>query len=58
MRGTSPEILKYTYEVIYNAHAVYPCTSMPRIGAKGVIDQQAIADVMAYLLDPKSPVNK
>ncbi len=58
MRGNSPEVLKYTYETIYNAHVTYACTSMPRLGAKGVIDQQSIADVMAYLLDPASPVNK
>jgi sulfur-oxidizing protein SoxX len=58
LRGTSPEMLKYTYEVIYNPHSYFACTSMPRIGAKGVLTQQQIADVMAYLFDPESPVNK
>jgi len=31
---------------------------MPRIGAKGVLTQQQIADVMAYLFDPESPINE
>jgi sulfur-oxidizing protein SoxX len=58
IRGNSPEMLKYTYEVIYNPHAYFACTSMPRIGANGVMTQQQIADIMAYLFDPESPVNK
>ncbi len=58
IRGASPEMLKYTYEVIYNAQAYFACTSMPRIGANGVLSQQQILDVMAYLFDPASPVNK
>jgi sulfur-oxidizing protein SoxX len=57
-RGTSPEVLKYTYDVIYNPHAYFACTNMPRMGSTGVLNQQQIADVMAYLLDPASPVNK
>jgi len=57
LRGSSEEILKYTYGVIYNAHAYFPCTNMPRMGAKGVLTAEQIADVMAYLIDPASPVN-
>ncbi len=58
MRDRSEQTLKYTYEVIYNAHAFFPCTKMPRFGANGILTQQKIADVMAYLLDPESPVNE
>ena len=58
MRGTSEAILNYTYEVIYAAHTHFPCTHMPRFGANGVLSEQQIADVMAYLLDPWSPVNQ
>lgn len=58
MRGTSEPVLKYTYEVIYNPHAVYACTHMPRIGANGLLTQEEISHVMAYLLDPESPVNQ
>ncbi len=57
-RGTSPDMLKYTYDVIYNPHVYFACTAMPRSGAAGILTQQQIADVMAYLLDPNSPVNK
>jgi sulfur-oxidizing protein SoxX len=31
---------------------------MPRFGYHGVLTQQQISDVMAYLLDPASPVNQ
>ena len=57
-RGTSPDMLKYTYDVIYNPHVYFACTNMPRMGAAGVLSQQQVADIMAYLMDPNSPVNK
>ncbi len=57
-RGTSDAILKYTYEVIYNPHAYFPCTHMPRIGANGILTSEQISHIMAYLFDPESPVNK
>jgi len=57
-RGMSEETKKHTYEAIYNPHALFPCTNMPRFGLNGVLTQQKIADLMAYLLDPESPVNK
>lgn len=56
-RGTSEQMMKYTYEVIYNPHAFFACTKMPRIGANGILSQEKIADVMAYLMNPDSPVN-
>jgi sulfur-oxidizing protein SoxX len=58
LRGTSKEMQKYTYEVIYNAHAYFPCTKMPRFGANGFLTREQIADVMAYLMHSDSPVNK
>lgn len=57
-RGASEDMLKYTYDVIYNPHAYFACTNMPRMGAVGVLSQAQIADIMAYLFDPNSPVNK
>jgi L-cysteine S-thiosulfotransferase len=57
-RGTSDAMLKYVYDVIYNAHAYFPCTQMPRMGAKGILTQEQIADVMAWILHPESPVNQ
>ncbi len=58
IRGAEPEILKFAYDMIYNPNATYPCTNMPRFGANGVLTEQQIADVMAYLFDPASLVNK
>ena len=58
IRGTSDAIKKYTYDVIYNSHSAFPCTNMPRFGVSGYLDQQSIFDIMAYLLDPESPVNE
>ena len=57
-RGTGEAMLKYTYDVIYNPHAYFPCTKMPRFGALGTLTQQQIADVMAYVMHPESPVNQ
>lgn len=56
-RGNNEATRRFVYEVIYNAHAYFPCTNMPRMGANGLLSQQAIADIMAYVLDPASPVN-
>ena len=56
-RGQSEPIIKYTYEMIYNPHAYFPCTNMPRIGANGVLSKEQIRDVVGYLLDPASGVN-
>jgi sulfur-oxidizing protein SoxX len=58
IRGSGPDMLKYAYDMIYNANTYFPCTSMPRMGANGVLNQQQITDIMAYLFDPASPVNK
>ncbi|MBE0471391.1 MAG: sulfur oxidation c-type cytochrome SoxX [Methyloprofundus sp.] len=57
MRGTSEAMLKYTYQKIYNAQATKACSNMPRFGYHGVLDDKQIADIMAYMLDPNSPVN-
>lgn len=57
-RGASEDMLKYTYDVIYNPHVYFACTNMPRIGSSGVLSPAQISDIMAYLFDPASPVNK
>lgn len=58
LRGNSQEILRLTYAIIYNAHSIFPCTRMPRQGANGLLTQEEILHIMAYLFDPKSPVNQ
>jgi sulfur-oxidizing protein SoxX len=57
-RGNSEEAVKYTWGKIYNAEAYSACTNMPRFGAKHILTEQQIKDVVALLLDPNSPVNK
>lgn len=58
LRGRSPETVKYVYEKIYNAQAYFPCSLMPRFGHNGWLSTKEIADAVAFLLDPESPVNK
>jgi len=53
----SAEMLKYTWGKIWNAKATNACSNMPRFGHAGVLTEGQIRDVMALLLDPKSPVN-
>ncbi|MBD3767471.1 MAG: sulfur oxidation c-type cytochrome SoxX [Gammaproteobacteria bacterium] len=57
-RGTSAEIIQYTYDKIYNAQAFMPCSNMPRFGHNGIITAQQVADITAFLLSPESPVNQ
>lgn len=57
-RGNSPEIVKYTWGKIYNAKAFNACSNMPRNGDAEILTEQQIRHLMAFLLDPASPVNK
>lgn len=57
-RGNSEAIAKFTYEQIYNAWTYFPCSNMPRLGANGHLTPEQIAHVVAYLVDPQSPVNR
>jgi len=58
LRGNSPEMQKYTYGRIYNSKAYNLCSQMPRLGHSGTLTEQQIKDLVAYLLDAESPVNK
>lgn len=58
LRGTSAEVVKYTWAKLYNAQAFNACSRMPRFGHNEVLTEQQLKDVMALLLDPQSPVNK
>jgi len=50
-------ILKYTWAKIWNSNAYMACSGMPRFGHAKLLNEDQIRDVMALLLDPKSPVN-
>ncbi|MBI1397515.1 MAG: sulfur oxidation c-type cytochrome SoxX [Betaproteobacteria bacterium] len=55
--GDTAESRAYTYRKIYNAQAFHACSAMPRFGTNGWLTPEQIADLVAYLLDPGSPVN-
>jgi L-cysteine S-thiosulfotransferase len=57
-RGNGTETQRYAYGRVYNAKAYNACSQMPRLGYSGTLSEQQIKDVVAYLLDPASPVNR
>ena len=54
----SKPIVEYTWGKLYNAKAYNACSGMPRFGHAGMLDEKQLKDLMALLLDPKSPVNE
>jgi sulfur-oxidizing protein SoxX len=54
----SAPIIQYTWGKLWNSKAYSACSNMPRFGHAKLLDEQQIRDVMALLLDPKSPVNQ
>jgi sulfur-oxidizing protein SoxX len=54
----SKAIVEYTWGKMWNTHAYNACSHMPRFGHKGVLNEKQLKDIMALLLDPKSPVNQ
>ena len=57
-RGFTPEMERYVYGKVYNSEAYLACTNMPRFGHMGILTEQQIKDVVALIMDPKSPVNQ
>jgi sulfur-oxidizing protein SoxX len=57
-RKYDPAEIKQAYTKIYNSQAVIPCSNMPRFGTNKFLSEQQIKDVLAFLFDPESPVNK
>ena len=51
-------MLQYTWTKLWNTHAYNICSHMPRFGAAGILTEQQLRDVMAFLFDPQSPVNR
>lgn len=58
IRGYSEEIVKYAYDKIYNSNAFSACTNMPRFGLHNWLTPEQITHIVAFLMDPESPVNK
>ncbi len=51
-------IVQYTWGKLWNSKAYAACSNMPRFGHLGLLNERQLRDVMALLLDPKSPVNQ
>ncbi len=58
IRNFSPADTKAAYEKIYNSHAAFPCSNMPRFGTNKILTIEQITDIVALLMSPDSPVNK
>jgi len=58
IRKYAEEDVKAVYDKIYNAHAGFPCSLMPRLGSNGVLSIDQIKDLVALVMSPESPVNK
>ena len=54
----SEAIVKYTWGKLWNSKAYSACSNMPRFGHNKLMNEQQLRDLMALLLDPKSPVNQ
>jgi len=58
MRGYTKEVVEYTWGRISNSKAYNACSNMPRFAHFKLLNEKQMQDVMALLLDPKSPVNQ
>jgi len=56
--AASAPILQYTWVKLWNSKAYSACSNMPRFGHEKLLTQDQLRDIMALLLDPKSPVNQ
>lgn len=58
IRGHSQPVLKLAWSMVNDMKGYTVCSAMPRFGAKGILTEQQLKDVMALLFDPASPVNQ
>jgi sulfur-oxidizing protein SoxX len=58
LKDFKPEEAKATFAKIYNAQSQLACSTMPRFGHTGFLNEEQIKDAVAYLFDKDSPVNK
>jgi sulfur-oxidizing protein SoxX len=56
--AASKALIAYTWGKIWNAKAYNACSNMPRAGHKGIMTEAQVRDLVALLVDPKSPVNQ
>jgi L-cysteine S-thiosulfotransferase len=51
-------IIEYTWGKVWNSKAYNACSNMPRAGHMGILTEAQVANIVALLVDPKSPVNQ
>ncbi len=51
-------MIEYTWGKLWNTRGYNACSNMPRFGHAGLLNEQQLKDIMALLLDPRSPVNQ
>ena len=56
--AASKAIIQYTWGKIWNAKAYNACSNMPRAGHMKIMTEAQVRDLVALLVDPKSPVNQ
>jgi L-cysteine S-thiosulfotransferase len=56
--AVSAPIVEYTWGKLWNSKAYTACSNMPRFGHAKLLSEKQLQDIMALLLDPKSPVNQ
>jgi sulfur-oxidizing protein SoxX len=54
----SAPIIQSTWVKLWDSKAYSACSNMPRFGHMKLLDEKQLRDVMALLLDPRSPVNQ
>jgi sulfur-oxidizing protein SoxX len=57
LRGFKEAEVKATYDRIFNPQSAHACSNMPRFGASKILTIEQIADAVALLMSPDSPVN-
>lgn len=57
-RKYDPQEIKNAFTKVYDLQAMFACSNMPRFGVNKVLSEQQIKDIVAFLFDPESPVNK
>ncbi|WP_441277744.1 sulfur oxidation c-type cytochrome SoxX [Tardiphaga sp. 172_B4_N1_3] len=57
-RKYDPQEIKNAFTKVYDSQAVFACSNMPRFGVNKVLSEQQIKDIVAFLFDPESPINK
>jgi sulfur-oxidizing protein SoxX len=57
-RKYDPQEIKNAFAKVYDSQAMFACSNMPRFGVNKVLSEQQIKDIVAFLFDPESPINK